>query len=618
MKRTVSVLLAVLFAFSLSACGKTLPPGGSGGDPGTTAPVKVTTEDQTPVFSLPDLPDIGEFAPDNAPQKSFFPDGPADSFTPRDDYGVLVPYVAEALWLHSPKYDTWTDPDTGEIHTEERGITENRLEPHWGLATADGRVVTGGLFEKFDAYEYQDGRILYCLRPCEEHTEYEEGEVSYRAILTDGEGRWALERTVWGGVECLFDFGLPVFLTKDVENGTALFYDLDGKLVADFSRFARVRDGYLDFPNVVYADENGALLFDPPDETDGRNSGSLAFVGWDGRIIRSGREDYANIFYMGGSALIARMPDDQYVLTDTEGARLTESEYEFLAYSDVTEGFIGCLTNSAWEQEAQYLDKNGNPCEVRTAWSDETRYLLYRDYLVSDPNGNALLFMEKEYYFEACDLRGGKIRFPVNGNEMETMELISEMSDLYAFSGSVRPARTEYSPEDPQRRCAVFIHADDGRSYLCAADGTLLSEIEEPKILRTEYGKSMYITMSAGKFFVVTEEGDLVVYGSDGGRLAREEGFILRGAADADSRDFNLWHFGKSFFGVRIANEDYTDYSPDDFLLYRKTDYSRSLGAFSVVASLPGGGLAACSQTQSWLFDPDGNVLLRFTLPVFY
>ncbi len=65
-------------------------------------------------------------------------------------------------------------------------------------------------------------------------------------------------------------------------------------------------------------------------------------------------------------------------------------------------------------------------------------------------------------------------------------------------------------------------------------------------------------------------------------------------------------------------NEDYTDYSPDDFLLYRKTDYSRSLGAFSVVASLPGGGLAACSQTQSWLFDPDGNVLLRFTLPVFY
>ena len=122
MKRLFCVLLCLLLAFSLFACGKTAQPEtpattDPAAEPTTepsTAPVSAAPTAEAAVFSLKTLPEIGAFVSDEK-KAYFFDDGPHDSFEARDDYGEIVPYcVSEKYFATDWSY---TDEETGEVHT---------------------------------------------------------------------------------------------------------------------------------------------------------------------------------------------------------------------------------------------------------------------------------------------------------------------------------------------------------------------------------------------------------------------------------------------------------------------------------------------------------------------
>ena len=163
MKRALAFSLVFILLLGLSACG---------GDrlreePSTSASPHADPE---PVFSLPELPEIGDFVPDTSPVKSFFPDGPAGEFTPRNDYGELIPYIADATFFRSRRYETYTDKE-GEEQTVEQRDRYTKWNARWGLAAADGRAVTKGLYTSAAFYAAPSGKTIYVLRdqPQEKH-----------------------------------------------------------------------------------------------------------------------------------------------------------------------------------------------------------------------------------------------------------------------------------------------------------------------------------------------------------------------------------------------------------------------------------------------------------------
>ena len=607
MKRILAFSLALLLFLSLCACG------GKPSPEGTTAPEETTaapTPAPSPVFSLPSLPEIGDFVPDTAPVKSFFPDGPADAFVPRDDYGLIVPYIADATYLRSPRYSIYTN-DEGEEETYEQ-LRIEQWEAVFGLATADGRVVTKGLFSSTEYYDAPTGEGLYVLRS--DPGAYGSGEGGYRFVPTtiiDSRGRWALELQDASRIETLFLYGMPVFFVVDGTRNTAVFYDLEGSAVADLSRFVNTRYHYPDFPSVVWADENGLLLRGVYVEGEEDRFGMLTRVDWDGNILfgpgkapEDGGEDRAKpdaqvnwVDYHGGNALIGRTDGNGFVLLDLNGKRLTEEEYVYINYSKALDGFIGRLKISASRSEVRYFDASGRRIERENAWTNDSVYALHEDHAVTDKNGAARYCLDATVHFAVYDLFGNKVPLPAESKTIQAMCRLEDGTD-----GGF-----------------LFIHTKDGESFLCAEDGTLLAKTVSPIVKKYPYERSYHVTVSAqgGHVFVVTPEGDLAVYNGRGEETARIAGFYPAPKEDEEFYNLNVNAYGKNYVGA-YQNPGGFGFYGQDFRLTVLSPEPRDLGVFSYIQANPDGGIAAISKTQSYLFGPEGEELMRFTLPDFY
>ena len=160
-KKTLSLLLLALIALSLSvSCDGTNP------DP--QAPT-------APVFSLSELPDIGEYSPKGSP--TYF-DTALTEFVPDDGYGTLVPYLGD-------RYEYYFDEETAAI----RGLNGVcTITPIYGLCTADGRIVTAPIYKSI---EYRDGYYLlerFMLVNVSDYMSSASGgvDITYSIIPADG------------------------------------------------------------------------------------------------------------------------------------------------------------------------------------------------------------------------------------------------------------------------------------------------------------------------------------------------------------------------------------------------------------------------------------------------
>ena len=618
MKRILSFTLALLLALCVfSSCAKSPP-----GEPTTAPPIEETTANNdptqaSPVFSLPELPDLGDFVPGTAPTKCFFRDGPAEGFTPRDDYGPLIPYIADAVYLTSPQYTTWTNPETGEEIRNKQEMRQEQYQVTWGLAIPDGRVVTKGLFSSVEYYAYSDDEGFFILRGnALPRTSEEEPYVYPPTILTDKEGRWAVEIGQAVRTEPLFDFGLPLLLAVDGKTNSAVFYDLDGKAKADMSKFVTVEYHYPNFPYLAYADEEGLLMTGVPDEDGGSRYNTVSRVDWDGNVLSTAQEKGADAYYAGGKALILRNNENKYDLMSLSGERLTDEKMIYLDYSPLLGGFIGRVKVSASRYEARYFDEYGLPAEVENAWTDSTIYALHADHAVTDGRGKPLLFVDRYNRHVAFDLWGNKLPLPAEGNAATVFYCFTETPDRY-YTSYYAYGGTDTAAAQGNPGVWFFIRTASGNNLLCREDGEILAGIEPPVCIKQSYRNGYDVAVSAqnGCIFVVTEKGDLVVYdGKTGEEKTRLKGFLPEVTEETNFWDLYVSHYGDNFVGTSTTDGGYVT---NRCRLYCLSKPEEPLGIFSYVSGNRD-CLSAISGTQAWLFDGEGNVLLRFTLPDFY
>ncbi len=596
MKRTAAVFLAVSL-FLLAACRS--------GPSGPAAP------GDTPAFSLSSLPEIGDFVPDTAPAKSFFPEGSADRFTPRADYGRLVPYIAEAAYLRSPRYYTYTDPDTGTTEKWEQPQRVEQYQVTWGLAAADGRAVTKGIFSSVQAYEYEDGRGVYLLYTLPEDTAaYAEGLSAYTsALLTDAAGSWAVSLGRNGYVLPLFRLGLPLFLTLDGDTNAAVVYGLNGEAKTDLSRFVVNRYGYPDFPSVLYADETCILLRGYTEESG--SSYTVTAVDWNGRTLFAFTADDPLLDWYGGRVLIARSPEQGYGLVSFNGERLTEDYYVYIGYSDALGGFVGRRRAGEGKPEMQYFDETGAETDTENAWTDKNNVVVDENHARTDENGRLVLFLDAVNERAAFDLWGNRLSLPAGEGKTEDVAWIENRSEA---AGTKKPDAGGETPPG-----FLYVRTFGGRDLLCTANGDLLAEIEAPVFRKDGYRGTPQISITAqdGRIYDVTSAGDLIVYGPAGEETARIPGFYPPADEDTSAYMRTVNCYGKNFIAPQRWADEETDVSVG-FSAYCLADPGKPLGTFFYAAACPLGGFAAITKTQSLLLGPDGETLMRFTLPAFY
>ena len=255
-KRVLLLVLCAVLALSC-ACGRA----GESVATGSSASPTVSPEQETVIsrdFQLEELPDIGAY---HAEKADCFYDAPLREFKPSDSYGTLIPYQ-----LGNP------DGTAGEFGK-------------YGFMTADGRIVTGGIYNS--VYEYDlNGKTVFraAKKVLNEHPETipdwetdEEGasaawqrmedyyydSVSVQLISSDGKRCL----TTCSGPDCFCDpySGVSLICCAEyrdnndiVPNGVErwLLYDADLEPVADLTAFLR---GY-DDARIVSADRDSYVI----------------------------------------------------------------------------------------------------------------------------------------------------------------------------------------------------------------------------------------------------------------------------------------------------------------------------------------------------------------------
>ena len=331
MKRVVCLLLCLLMACSLLACGKTDRPE----EPATTEPPStepVTEPTAAPVsaapaepavFSLKTLPEIGAFVSDEK-KAYFFDDGPHKTFEARDDYGEIVPYYAEAEKYYPTDW-SYEDPDTGEVYSGSTPEDEAGYFERFGFCTADGRIITTGLFENMFRYESASGEVLYVAYPERVYEMCGEvyliaGDGSVVLHLTEDDAELhALDKTENGS-------GKGLLTVRYFKSERLQLMDFSGKVLYEY---LPSRSGKENAPYIEYADEAGMLLrcFSKDGEYYVRQN-------YDGKQTAAFPEEYGVLRGVyGNQVLLMGSWGDWSRLVSMDGKALTDG-YAELQWSD--------------------------------------------------------------------------------------------------------------------------------------------------------------------------------------------------------------------------------------------------------------------------------------------
>ena len=243
MKKITCVLLALTMVFCLFGCVKqpepeTDPAAQPQSDPAEETPAEGLS------FSLPELPDVGEYY-NGEKINYFFEDGVPDSFTPRDDYGPLSLYYADVTFYR-------------DITSESEEWSGSEYMCSYGLMTRDGRIVTGADWTEGNLTAMDDETGVFLLRQSQSGSEYEYG-YGYTTDLIALDGSWAMHFDRYVAISALFRFGLPYFMITDGMHPT-VYSAKDGSPVLSLEAYVPDDPDYAYVPNVIWADENLLLL----------------------------------------------------------------------------------------------------------------------------------------------------------------------------------------------------------------------------------------------------------------------------------------------------------------------------------------------------------------------
>ena len=568
MKRIPALLLGVCLLLGLCACGKSdLPP-----EPATTEPTTTPTTTAPPttapaaepaVFSLKKLPDIGAFVSDEK-KAYFFPDGPHDSFEARKDYGEIVPYCAV-----TEKYfgGDWDYEDEGlnyeELGTDLAARSESDYFTRFGFTTADGKIITSGLF--YDVFRYEDktGAVIYAAYP---EQAFEMGGEVY---LITGDGSRVLhieEDEVY--LETLYNngSGTGLLVFSDYNTGRVRLVNYSGEVVFDYSPASAEAS----MPYIEYADRNGLLV--RMDESD-----STRYYCWtyDGKQTVAFPEKYEYLYDVGGnSVLIMEENEGWYRLVSMDGRELSEPDMN-LHWSDRYNCFF-----AETDGEMQRYDADGNKIGdlVEDFGALEMEYDC--DYLY-DPQTRSLL--DRSFNRVPLKLDSGRI--------LQLDRLYDEYDDSGSCLLCVRSSKEDlYVFDSDGNRLAKFQDV----TYREDEDEVLYDDVE-PVILRRYYDLS-------------TDRGMLYA--------EKKNGVEIRDSQTGCMTTVSFLHGDSYRYAQTLSSHVFAlEYDKDDGIylyyhdLYRRDDGKRFLTG-AVYAESFGNRIVAATPTHSYLMDETGKVLL--------
>ncbi|MBR5410093.1 MAG: hypothetical protein IK104_05430 [Clostridia bacterium] len=439
------------------------------------------------------LPDIGPYVPDEK-ISYFFPDGPADTFTPRADYGRLVPYFGEAVRVESRPY--YIDEETGKRVYYEDALVSTDFAASVGLASSDGRIVTAPVWNSVYAYERGGGDGWYLLQYPSEYGEFYSGPRT--AVAFDGS--WSLEFGGTGMVLSLYeDYGVPYFINADYTDKTAFVYDAGtGEQIGDLGKVLRgnfEETGYYpSFPSVHYVDETMILL---SGGTVGEGAGAyyepwkdgaLTAFDWQGNELYSLELD-GWIDVMAGVVAIQNKYDDTYRLLDLRGRPLNDHSYDAVAMAR-GEKLVLASRGSGDAFAVDYYDSRGDRVfPEEDAWTWE-KWASLDDPYRHGWSGFGYVFCDENR--GVYDAYGREIIFPYPADEIADLKL------LYTNDGL---------------EICFLVRSVDGDTCVAGADGTLLAKIRAPRGIGSRYESGSGIATGPDDcLLVLTDEGRLYHY----------------------------------------------------------------------------------------------------------
>ena len=602
MKRICSALLVLCLLLPLAGC---VPSSSDGTPEGRTAPVSEphpSPEDKTgtpgsPVFRLDSLPDVGAFVSDEK-ISYFFPEGPADAFTPRSDYGRLVLYAGEPVLVRSKVYFEYEDPVTGEPVRQRQDFKDEEYITNIGLAAADGRIVTAPLWRTcLSVVDLGGGKGYYLLaRPSDDA--FMDVYYSERDFVAF-DGSWALHFDAPGASVIPDADGVDWFIVEDSVSRTAFLYSgLTGERLGDFSPVMPAPDAeYPEFDRPVYADGDLLILRGraETDETGApagyrqdRNSDACTAFSVTGEALY----ELTCRRHVGGRVLQQNENDEVFYLADLRGEKQSETLYDCAVYDPARDLILAHRADKEAFGMDYFTGEGERVFPPEDAWTEKTWNALPDVYFRGWQNGVFAATDEQRAY----DLFGRPIALPDSDEPLTVLSFLT----------------LNYQTE----RYVLLALDGDGQYYLVTPDASLFLPVCPPKAYKKyDASSSVAGTETDGRACVVLlgEDDALYLYDLDTGSETRlaADGAVAELSA-SENRYLWLTAAGQAFvvLYVHAWDQEWNTRYRDVSVLISVAD--GSVKCRNVRASFASGGcFAVADDSASYLYGPDGALLYK-------
>lgn len=457
MKRGLALLLCFCLLLLACACGKTpqqQPDGTSESAAAQTEPVSEAEMPQTEpaVFSLKELPDIGAYHSDEK-KAYFFEDGAHSEFEPRDDYGPILPYIAENVpFREAPYYTYYEDEKEIKEKVEHRVLT---YESRYGVMTRDGRIISGPLFDYCFCYTDRRGVNVWEFGITEP-----DDAMAYSHVLLGGDGSWRLDFSAMKMISFETGGSEGYFMVSDYVDDAALeYYSFDGERMTALEKSISVleKDGLNAYLFSFEEDELVFKLWQQQDEDQMEEEDD--YVEEDGRFLyvftdRQGnkrfefRPPYEISEIQGDLLLCYSFTRNILEVYDREGNLRLPAVAGYCHFDKASRTL---LVYDMEEERVFVYDKDCNPV---------TSYSMNWDWLETAPNGSVFLDLESRIAYSAADCK--EIDF--GRTDIRTLETVFKEDG------------------DATNDLFFLLETADGSYYLHNIDGSLVTAVHTPNV----------------------------------------------------------------------------------------------------------------------------------------
>lgn len=271
-------------------------------------------------FSLSSLPEKTQYK-NGEIRESFFTDGVKDEFEPSTSYGVVVPYF-------------------GNDNSFSDG--ENERSAYIGFASADGRIITNGIYDYVYQISSPTGRRIYeCSRKTEDGAVLdfitESGSVLISSPQTEG-----------GAIKSENFFRMPCECILIPTESGACLYDMKGSLIINLTE-AFGADCYF---NVAYCDGEKIIFSAAANMGEEKSPGAEYYcVNKEGTLLYElNLDSFSPIGFEGGRFFLIG-ENNKMRLADVLGNLIDTKDYDEILYDSADKYFWG------WDSSLQTLDK---------------------------------------------------------------------------------------------------------------------------------------------------------------------------------------------------------------------------------------------------------------------